>query len=206
MGRAMVFAAVVSVFALLPAPRVPAQDPKIPSDQEVKDAIARAAEIIVAEQESYDPAHDAKGARGRSAGGEAAGEKGEPGKGGSDRAATSAPREWPYEGVYRVAPGIIPPGYRVGGTAICCLALMETPGFGTNAAHRAAFDRGIAFILDTLAKDPLMEAGFLGTYDVRGWGHAYALLTLLRALELKQLGEATTKLATERVRWLVDGL
>lgn len=34
---------------------------------------------------------------------------------------------WPYEGVYRVR-GEIPVGYRVGGTSITCLALLQAPG------------------------------------------------------------------------------
>ena len=45
--------------------------------------------------------------------------------------------EWPYEGVYRTNEGgrraVIPIGYRVGGTAIASLALIEAPGFATNA-------------------------------------------------------------------------
>ena len=68
----------------------------------------------------------------------------------------------------RVA-GLIPPGYRVGGTAICCWALLESPGFDADAPRRETFLRGIAFVLEALSKDPLLQSGFDGTYDVRGW-------------------------------------
>lgn len=40
---------------------------------------------------------------------------------------------WPYEGVYRVNRNI-PVGYRIGGTAICCQALM----YATKPDHETA--------------------------------------------------------------------
>lgn len=79
---------------------------------------------------------------------------------------------WPYEGVYRVR-GRIPVGYRVGGTAIVCTALL----YGANDDNQAAQDaieRGVALILDEL-NDPRMAASDEDTYDVRVWGHIYAL-------------------------------
>ncbi|QDU65755.1 prenyltransferase/squalene oxidase repeat-containing protein [Engelhardtia mirabilis] len=93
--------------------------------------------------------------------------------------------EWPYEGVYRVGPdGRIPPGYRVGGTAIVCLALIEAPGFAEDGGRRAAVERGARFMLEMLSDDPGLTAGPKASYDVRGWGHAYALTFFLRALDI----------------------
>ena len=89
------------------------------------------------------------------------------------------PQEWPYEGVYREG-GDIPPGYRVGGTAIACWALIETPGFEGDAARQAAVQRGLDFVLAQLSENTRMAHGFNGRYDVRGWGHIYALNLLLR--------------------------
>ncbi|MEM9415988.1 MAG: hypothetical protein AAGA29_11010 [Planctomycetota bacterium] len=80
---------------------------------------------------------------------------------------------WPYEGVYRVR-GQIPVGYRVGGTAIVCTALL----YGADAddeAAREAIDRGIALIIGALFDDPRMAASDEDAYDVRVWGHIYAL-------------------------------
>ena len=97
---------------------------------------------------------------------------------------SGAPAEWPYEGVYRQGDGAIPVGYRVGGTAITCLALLAAPGFKADAPRREAFERGVAFCLTTLESDPLIQQGFAGTYDTRGWGHTYGLMLCLHALRV----------------------
>lgn len=94
-----------------------------------------------------------------------------------------ARREWPYEGVYRVG-GAIPIGYRVGGTAIAAWALIESPAVET-AEVRAAVSRALDYLFEAL-EDERMAPGFRGSYDVRGWGHAYALHFLLR-LRTKEL-------------------
>jgi len=94
-------------------------------------------------------------------------------------------REWPYEGVYRIRPDDrIPPGYRLGGTAICCEALVEAPSWDEDADRRGAVERGVDHMLDLLANDPGLEPGPKEGYDVRGWGHAYALKFFLRAIDL----------------------
>ena len=51
-------------------------------------------------------------------------------------------REWPYEGVYRER-GEIPPGYRVGGTAIVLRSLIESPGWKKTSTnfHEAGTSR-----------------------------------------------------------------
>jgi len=79
---------------------------------------------------------------------------------------------WPYEGVYRVRRQI-PVGYRVGGTAIVCAALLDAPLADRTAADQA-ISRGVDLILREL-EHPLMQPSRENTYDVRVWGHIYAL-------------------------------
>ena len=92
--------------------------------------------------------------------------------------------EWPYEGVYRVGRRI-PIGYRIGGTAIVSHALVAAPGYAQDEARQAAVERGLGFVLGAL-DDPLMNPDYAGGYDVRTWGHAYALILLLE-LERREL-------------------
>ncbi len=106
--------------------------------------------------------------------------------------------EWPYEGVYRVGPdGRIPSGYRVGGTSIVCLSLLAVPGFDEDDARRAAVQRSADFVLDALEHDETLSAGPKQAYDVRGWGHAYALEFLLTALDRNAI-EGEERNATAR--------
>ncbi|MCG8409021.1 MAG: hypothetical protein MI923_27770 [Phycisphaerales bacterium] len=79
---------------------------------------------------------------------------------------------WPYEGVYRVR-GEIPIGYRVGGTALVCEAILHATSAEDITAVKS-LERGIEFILEGL-EDPLMAPSTRNRYDVRIWGHAYAL-------------------------------
>ena len=91
---------------------------------------------------------------------------------------------WPYEGVYRVN-GEIPLGYRVGGTAIVVETLLFA-GADDDAA-RQAIDRGVSYILAQL-DDPLLAPSTANVYDVRVWGHCYALDMLCRLREAKRMG------------------
>lgn len=192
------FALVVVLAALSAAPAL-AQDPPAkkparpkreapPEPQHPKDlrdvapaeidaALHRGVELLLARQESLDPERATK-------------------------------PEWPYEGVYRVRVGresVIPVGYRVGGTSICAIALVDVlggalrpatatarialpgadakdgtaKGVDTAAEARAAIERALGFVLEKL-DDPLMTTEFEKGYDVRGWGHAYALAFLLK--------------------------
>lgn len=113
--------------------------------------------------------------------------------------------EWPYEGVYRTRRQI-PAGYRVGGTAIVCMALIEAPGIATDERRLAAARRGIAFVLDRLENDPDMEAGPKSGYDVRGWGHAYALEMFLLTLRRPVLEEPMVEAVRDRVPHLIHCL
>lgn len=113
--------------------------------------------------------------------------------------------QWPYEGVYRVR-GKIPVGYRVGGTSIGATALIESPGYGKDQKRQQAVGRAVGFVLKGL-KDPLMKFDTFRTgYDVRGWGHAYALLFLIRLQDLGlEPANTKTKIKTA-VKSLVKGL
>lgn len=77
---------------------------------------------------------------------------------------------WPYEGVYRVRRRI-PLGYRIGGTAIVCESLLYAVDDGS---ANDAIQRGVQIILKDL-QDSRMQADTSNTYDVRVWGHIYAL-------------------------------
>lgn len=103
----------------------------------------------------------------------------------------NGPSEWPYEGVYRVG-GAIPVGYRVGGTAIVSLALLAAPGYAEDEARRAALGRALGFVLE--AQDhPLMSPEYEGGYDVRGWGHCYALALLARLQQQGRIPQGLEK-------------
>ena len=90
---------------------------------------------------------------------------------------------WPYEGVYRVPPSdsgqarrsefVIPVGYRIGGSAIVCSALISA-----TLTDRTAVDKAITKSTELILKElenPLMKPSQADQYDVRVWGHIYAL-------------------------------
>ena len=136
--------------------------PKIDAER-VSKSISRGVELLLAMQEGSD------------------------GKGVAGDAAAKA--QWPYEGVYRVG-GQIPIGYRVGGTGIAVLALIQAPGYHDDAARKDAVRRAVAFMM-TAAKHELMNPDYDSTYDTRGWGYTYELLSLLK---LKAMNELPTEL------------
>jgi hypothetical protein len=90
-------------------------------------------------------------------------------------AAQAEDGSWAYEGVYRVG-GEIPVGYRIGGTAIVCEALLYA-GRPDHAEVNKAMTRGLDYIFTAL-EHPTMEPSKRDAYDVRIWGHAYALTIL----------------------------
>jgi len=90
--------------------------------------------------------------------------------------------EWPYEGVYRVK-GQIPIGYRVGGTAIACLALTRAPGYDADERRQAAVARGLKFVCDAIEHPLMSEKDYDAGYDVRGWGYIYGV-ELIASLKL----------------------
>jgi len=100
--------------------------------------------------------------------------------------------QWPYEGVYRVR-GRIPVGYRVGGTSIAAISLLQAPGLAEDSERRAAILRAARFVAGAI-QDPAMNPDYRGGYDVRGWGYAYALRFLVR---LEAFPKATGPLADD---------
>jgi len=113
--------------------------------------------------------------------------------------------QWPYEGVYREDRGQLPVGYRVGGTSIACLGLISAPGYGKDPQRQAALLRGLAFVLKTL-DEPRMQVDFIGTYDVRGWGHIYALELLLHLQQAMLVPEPLRVAVETKTKWLVQAL
>jgi len=113
--------------------------------------------------------------------------------------------QWPYEGVYREDRGQLPVGYRVGGTAIACMGLLAAPGFAQDEPRKAALEKGLRFVLETL-DHPRMSHAFIGTYDVRGWGHVYALQLLLHVADRKVVEGKLLDAVTARIPWLVQAL
>lgn len=113
--------------------------------------------------------------------------------------------QWPYEGVYREDRGQLPVGYRVGGTAITCLGLIAAPGVRDDAVRLAAVERGLRFVLTTL-EAPRMQIDFRGAYDVRGWGHIYALQLLLHLQDQKLVLKGLDAAVAANTAWLVKAL
>jgi hypothetical protein len=155
---------------------------KVPS--KLGPTIERCAELLVGMQEDYSKADDDETYLPRA--------KGEV--------------EWPYQGVYRVSEKgsyVIPMGYRIGGTSITASALLEAPG--SNSARKKAIERGLGFVLDALDHETMVASGDY-TYDVRGWGHTYALEFLLRMRSLKRVPSKHKKAVNKKITWLVETL
>lgn len=175
-----------------------------PSQKKVDKAVQKACELLVANQENYVPDSPV----GRLPDDELAKWQDQ------EKARLAEIRkkagdegvEWPYEGVYRIRPdGRIPPGYRVGGSAIVCEALLEAPGL--DDSRRTAILRSVRFMLDMIHQDPGMSAKAQTNYDVRGWGQAYALKFFLRALETDLIkDEAMQKEVRDTIPHLLDCL
>lgn len=113
--------------------------------------------------------------------------------------------QWPYEGVYREDRGQLPVAYRVGGTSIVCLSLFAAKGYSKDTARQAAVEKGVAFVLKTL-EEPRMQLDFVGTYDVRGWGHTYALQLFLSLLDARAVPKAHLEAVQAKTKWLVEAL
>ncbi|MEM7453778.1 MAG: biopolymer transporter ExbD [Planctomycetota bacterium] len=109
---------------------------------------------------------------------------------------------WPYEGVYRVR-GRIPVGYRIGGTAIVCEAIMYGASADSEPANEA-IGRGVDLIIEEM-KNPLMQPSTRNTYDVRVWGHIYALDFFCRLLHDGRFADREEALR-EQVSWLTAAL
>jgi len=113
--------------------------------------------------------------------------------------------QWPYEGVYREDRGQLPQGYRVGGTSISILGMICAPGYRKDEERVAAVDRALRFVLKKLEVDRMQE-GFIGGYDVRGWGHIYALTCLLHLQDAEMVPKDLQAEVDKKTRWLVEVL
>src|ERR1700752_231946 len=93
--------------------------------------------------------------------------------------------QWAYEGVYRVG-GQIPVGYRIGGTAIVADTLLHA--VPDDPTPQPAPAKAIPFVLKHL-DDPLMVPSTKEGYDVRVWGHGFALEFFCRLRAAKAMGD-----------------
>jgi hypothetical protein len=172
-----------------PANPAPAQPPPTPSRTDdrkpndparIADAVTKAVDLLLAKQEDMENA------------------KAEP----------DARAEWPYEGVVRVK-GLVPIGYRIGGTANTCVCLLRAPGYADDPRRQAAVARAINFISKE-TKHPLMSADdWDGGYDVRGWGYTYALAFCLELKAAKAVPADPAETAGKIegiITWAMDGL
>ncbi len=179
--------ALASILSIAAAPSAFSVEVK---DAEVEAAIQIACELLISNQENYTPDPAVGGLPEDELSNWQAKERER--LAGIRKEANGEGSEWPYEGVYRVSPdNRIPPGYRVGGSAIVCEALLEAPGL--NGTRRNAILRSVEFMLDRIHNDTQMAANKQTTYDVRGWGQAYALKFFLRALEIGFFKDAKLK-------------
>lgn len=90
---------------------------------------------------------------------------------------------WAYEGVYRKK-GRIPVPYRVGGTAIVGEALLVATKSSDKQAQ-VALTGATRFILDRLDHAQMVPS-VADVYDVRVWGHTYALTYFCRLLKARR--------------------
>jgi hypothetical protein len=116
-----------------------------------------------------------------------------------------AEAEWPYEGVYRVK-GQIPIGYRVGGTAIACLALSQAPGYDADEKRRAAVARGLKFVCDSIEHPLMSEKDYDAGYDVRGWGYIYGVELIARLKSAKRVPAELVDAAERAMAFYLDAM
>lgn len=113
--------------------------------------------------------------------------------------------EWPYEGVYRVG-GLIPYGYRIGGTSICGEMLLRVPGYGKDSTRQAAIARATEFVLGGTS-EPLMGLDkYEGGYDVRGWGLCYGARFLLALKAAKVIPAGMEDKVEQALIWYLRSL
>ncbi|MSR44457.1 MAG: hypothetical protein EXS15_03740 [Phycisphaerales bacterium] len=113
--------------------------------------------------------------------------------------------EWPYEGVYRVG-GIIPYGYRVGGTAIVGEAILRAPEYGTHSDRQAAIRRATEFVCASITEPLLQVSTYEGGYDVRAWASCYGARFLLSLEERKAIPVGLEAQVNTALRWYLTAL
>ncbi|MGK0482970.1 MAG: hypothetical protein ACJAQ3_002952 [Planctomycetota bacterium] len=186
------------------APAAQTPSGEAPTADEVQKAIHEAALFLLGSQESYKPDPPVGGLSEAALGKWQAKESQRMAKirGGADAA------EWPYEGVYRVRPdGRIPAGYRVGGSAIVAEALLNSGLEGEPLKEaRQAVQRTISFVIEQMDSNEELSRGPKAGYDVRGWGHAYAIQLMLLALDHGLVEGEEAEEARELIVDLLDRL
>ena len=97
---------------------------------------------------------------------------------------------------------VIPVGYRIGGTSIACSSLLSAP-IEHKSGVQNAVAKGVELVLKEL-EHPLMKPSKTNRYDVRVWGHIYALDMFCRLkgrTEYKHLLERNQRCDPEIGRW-----
>ncbi|MEM8710321.1 MAG: prenyltransferase/squalene oxidase repeat-containing protein [Planctomycetota bacterium] len=175
-----------------------------PTDEEIQAVVQRAAEFLLGSQETYESDPPVGGLPDDKLAGWQAKEKS---RLDALRGQPDA-QEWPYEGVYRVGrDGHIPSGYRVGGSSIVAEALMGAGLDGESKGKaREAVQRTLSYVMGALDSDAELARGPKKGYDVRGWGHAYAVQLMLVALDEGLLEEDAEAEARDLVDDLIDRL
>lgn len=168
------------VLAPTSASSIDAAVAKPPSAAEIQSALKRASANLIDAREAYESRAEKK----------------------KTTKTRVAPREWPYEGVHRVG-GEIPIGYRIGGTSITAMALIELADGQPKKDALAAIEGALDFVLEGLA-DAGMTPDFVKGYDTRGWGHAYALEFLLRLRSADLVPKARKEEVETAIDTLVD--
>ncbi len=108
--------------------------------------------------------------------------------------------QWPYQGVVKDKKTGQPPiGYRVGGTSIVASTLLYAAPQDKDA--KEAIERATTFVLKGL-DDPEMAPSTKEAYDVRVWGHGYALEYFCHLRASKATGKRS-KVIDEWIKKLV---
>lgn len=113
--------------------------------------------------------------------------------------------EWPYEGVYRVG-GQIPVGYRVGGTSIAAMSLLQAPGYADDAIRKAAVEKAADFVCRAIAQPLMSPETYKGGYDVRVWGHIYGLQFLVAMKRHGAIPKAKADAYEQAIAYYLKGL
>lgn len=113
--------------------------------------------------------------------------------------------QWPYEGVYRVR-GDIPVGYRIGGTAIAVVALLNAPGYADDKPRQEAVARAVAFVCTAREHADMSIEHYEAGYDVRAWGYIEGVLCLCRLKQAGAVPAGQEAAVEDALRWYLAAL
>jgi hypothetical protein len=83
--------------------------------------------------------------------------------------------------------------------------MIAAPGLAKDEPRLAALRRGLEFVLSGLELERMQNA-FIGRYDVRGWGHIYALQLLLHMQDHGLVPADLQERVVAKAKWLVEVL